>query len=210
MTRTQKAVFIIAGIIALSLGLLVSRVLSGNGDSQQTALIDAGVILLPQSRPLPELSMSDQHGQPVRLDQLKGKWTLLFFGYTYCPDICPTTLAQLRQIKGELPAATLEHLRVVLVSVDPDRDTPQQLEQYLDYFDKSFIGLSGPVPQIQTLANALSIPFIPADTSKPGYTVDHSGNLALLGPDGTQRGFIRAPLDTRKLLAQLPGLLDRP
>lgn len=210
MTRTQKTVFIVAGLIALILGVLVSRVLSGSADSQQTALIDAGVILLPQSRPLPELEMRDQNGQSVRLDQLKGKWTLLFFGYTYCPDICPTTLAQLRQIKGGLPAATLEHLRVVLVSVDPDRDTPQQLKQYLEYFDKSFIGLSGPVPQIQTLANALSIPFIPADTSKPGYTVDHSGNLALLGPDGTQRGFIRAPLNTQKLLAQLPGLLDRP
>ena len=210
MTRTQKTVFIIAGLIALLLGLLVSRVLSGDADSQQNALIDAGVILLPHSRPLPELSMSDQNGQPVRVDQLKGKWTLLFFGYTYCPDICPTTLAQLRQITGELPAATLEHLRVVLVSVDPDRDTPQQLKQYLEYFDKSFIGLTGPVPQIQTLANAVSIPFIPADTRKPGYTVDHSGNLALLGPDGTQRGFIRAPLNTRKLLTQLPGLLDRP
>lgn len=210
MTKAQKTVFIIAGIIALILGLLVSRVLSGNADSQQNALIDAGVILLPQSRPLPELSMNDQNGQPVRLNQLKGKWTLLFFGYTYCPDICPTTLAQLRQIKGELPADALEHLRVVLVSVDPDRDTPQQLKQYLEYFDKSFIGLTGPVPQIQTLANALSIPFIPADTRKPGYTVDHSGNLALLGPDGTQRGFIRAPLNTQKLLAQLPGLLERP
>lgn len=210
MTRTQKAVLIIAGIIALLLGLLVSRVLSGDADSQQNALIDAGVILLPHSRPLPELSMSDQNGQPVRVDQLKGKWTLLFFGYTYCPDICPTTLAQLRQITGELPAATLEHLRVVLVSVDPDRDSPQQLKQYLEYFDKRFIGLTGPVPQIQTLANAVSIPFIPADTRKPGYTVDHSGNLALLGPDGTQRGFIRAPLNTRKLRAQLPGLLDRP
>jgi protein SCO1/2 len=210
MTRTQKTVFIVAGMMALILGLLVSRVLSGDTDSQQNALIDAGVILLPQGRLLPELSMSDQNGQPVRLDQLQGKWTLLFFGYTYCPDICPTTLAQLRQIRGELPAATRDHLRVVLVSVDPERDTPQQLKQYLEYFDKSFIGLTGSVAQIQTLANAVSIPFIPADTRKPGYTVDHSGNLALLGPDGTQRGFIRAPFNTQKLLAQLPGLLDRP
>jgi protein SCO1/2 len=209
MNRTQKTVFILVAIVALILGLTVYRVLSGKSAGDQTALIDAGVILLPQSRNLPDLTMTNQDGQPVQLDELKDKWTLLFFGYTYCPDICPTTLAQLRQIKSELPQSALSKLRIVLISVDPERDTPQQLKQYLGYFDKDFVGLTATVPDIQKLANGVSIPFIPADTSKPGYTVDHSGNLALLGPDGTQRGFIRAPFNNQKLLAQLPGLLER-
>ncbi|MDU8361247.1 SCO family protein [Pseudomonas syringae group sp. J309-1] len=209
MTRTQKTVFILVALVALILGYAVNRVLSGNSASDQTALIDAGIILLPQSRKLPDLTMTDQDGQPVQVNGFKDKWTLFFFGYTYCPDICPTTLAQLRQIKSELPQETLSKLRVVLVSVDPNRDTPQQLKQYLGYFDKDFVGLTGSVPDIQKLANGVSIPFIPADTSKPGYTVDHSGNLALLGPDGNQRGFIRAPFNNQKLLAQLPGLLER-
>ncbi|TDV59860.1 SCO family protein [Pseudomonas sp. LP_7_YM] len=209
MTRTQKTVFMLVAIIALLLGLSVSRVFSGKDQGDQTALIDAGVILLPQSREIPSLKFTDQDGQPVSLDVFKDAWTLLFFGYTFCPDICPTTLAQLRQIKGELPKAAADKLRVVLVSVDPNRDTPQQLKTYLGYFDKQFLGLVAPVETIQKLANAVSIPFIPADTSKPNYTVDHSGNLALLGPDGTQRGFIRAPFNTRKLGAQLPGLLER-
>ena len=209
MTRTQKTVFILVAIIALILGLTVHRVLSDRNAGNQTALIDAGIILLPQSRNLPDLKMMDQDGQPVVINELKGKWTLLFFGYTFCPDICPTTLAQLRQIKSELPQTAVDDLRIVLVSVDPNRDTPQQLKQYLGYFDKAFVGLRAPVQDIQKLANAVSIPFIPADTSKPNYTVDHSGNLALLGPDGTQRGFIRAPFNNQKLLAQLPGLLER-
>jgi protein SCO1/2 len=209
MTRTQKTVFILVAIVALILGLTVNRVLSGKGSGDQTALIDAGIILLPQSRKLPDLMMTNQDGQPVQINEFKDKWTLLFFGYTYCPDICPTTLAQLRQIKSELPKEALSKLRVVLISVDPNRDTPQQLKQYLGYFDKDFVGLTGSVPDIQKLANGVSIPFIPADTSKPGYTVDHSGNLALLGPDGHQRGFIRAPFNNQKLLAQLPGLLER-
>jgi protein SCO1/2 len=209
MNRTQKTVFILVAIVALILGLTVYRVLSGKSAGDQTALIDAGVILLPQSRNLPDLTMTNQDGQPVQIDELKDKWTLLFFGYTYCPDICPTTLAQLRQIKSELPQSSLSKLRVVLISVDPERDTPQQLKQYLGYFDKDFVGLTATVPDIQKLASGVSIPFIPADTSKPGYTVDHSGNLALLGPDGTQRGFIRAPFNNQKLLAQLPGLLER-
>jgi protein SCO1/2 len=210
MTRTQKTVFILAAIVALVLGLTVYRVLSGPDQGDQTALVDAGIILLPQSRTVPDLSLTDQDARPLSLSQLKGKWTVLFFGYTFCPDICPTTLAQLRQIKSELPSEAVDKLRIVLVSVDPDRDTPQQLKQYLGYFDKQFIGLRAPVDTLQKLANAVSIPYIPADTSKPGYTVDHSGNLALLGPDGTQRGFIRAPpLNSQKLVAQLPGLVER-
>jgi protein SCO1/2 len=209
MTRTQKTVFILVAIVAVVLGLTVNRVLSGKGQGDQTALIDAGVILLPQSREVPDLRMVDQDGQSVSLGSLRDKWTLLFFGYTFCPDICPTTLAQLRQIKSELPKEAVDKLRIVLVSVDPNRDTPQQLKTYLGYFDKQFVGLTAPVDIIQKLANAVSIPFIPADTSKPNYTVDHSGNLALLGPDGTQRGFIRGPLNNQKLVAQLPGLVER-
>ena len=209
MTRTQKTVFILVALVALILGLTINKVLQGRSQGNPAELIDAGIILLPSSRTVPDLEMNDENGQPVRVDQLKGKWSLVFFGYTFCPDICPTTLAQLRQVKSELPKEALERLQVVLVSVDPNRDTPAQLKQYLGYFDKDFRGLTGSLEATQKLANALSIPFIPADTSKPGYTVDHSGNLALIGPDGAQRGFIRAPFNNQKLVAQLPGLVMR-
>ena len=209
MTRTQKTILILFALTALILGLTVAKALNGRGEVDSAGLTEAGIILLAQSRSVPAVSMTDQNGQPVQLDQLKGKWSLLFFGYTYCPDICPTTLAQLRQVKSELSKGTLDHLQVVLVSVDPARDTPQQLKQYLAYFDKDFVGLAGSIEDTQTLAHAMSIPFIPADTRKPGYTVDHSGNLAVVGPDGRQRGFIRAPFDTQKLVAQLPKLVKR-
>jgi protein SCO1/2 len=140
--------------------------------------------------------MTNQDGQPVAINELKGKWSLLFFGYTFCPDICPTTLAQLRQIKSELPKEAVDKLQIVLVSVDPNRDTPSSSSSTW----ATSIHSSGPdaeVEELQKVANAVSIPFIPADTSKPNYTVDHSGNLAVIGPDGTQRGFIRAPLNNQ-------------
>ena len=143
----------------------------------------------------------------MQLDRLNGHWTLLFFGYTFCPDICPTTLAQLRQIRTQLPPAIRERLQVILVSVDPSRDTPQQLKQYLSYFDESFVGLTGTPEGLEVLATGLSIPYVPADTSKPNYIVQHSGSLALVGPDGTQRGLIRAPFSSQKLVQVLPGLL---
>ena len=207
MTRTQITVFVLVAIVALVLGLTVNKVLSGKGQGDPTVLLDAGIVLLPQSRSLPELSLTNQDGQAVAVDQLKEQWSLLFFGYTFCPDICPATLAQLRQLQGLLPEETRANLRIVLVTVDPNRDTPEQLKKYLDYFDAGFIGLTGEEATLQKLANAVSIPYIPADTSKENYTVDHSGNLVIIGPDGTQRGFIRAPINNAKLAAQLPGLI---
>ncbi len=167
MTRVQKTVFILVAVVALILGLTVNQVLSNRGQGDPTAMIDAGIILLPTSRSIPDLKMTNQDGNAVSMAELKGKWTMLFFGYTFCPDICPTTLAQLRQIKSELPKDVLSKLQIVLVSVDPNRDTPQQLKQYLGYFDPSFLGLTAPVEVIEKLANAMSIPFIPADTANP-------------------------------------------
>jgi protein SCO1/2 len=166
MTRTHTTVFVLVAIVALVLGLTVNKVLTSKGQGDPTVLLDAGIILLPQSRSLPELSLTNQDGQAVAVDQLKEQWSLLFFGYTFCPDICPATLAQLRQLQGQLPPETLSKLRIVLVTVDPHRDTPEQLKKYLDYFDAGFIGLTGEEATLQKLANAVSIPYIPADTSK--------------------------------------------
>ena len=208
MTRTQITVFVLVAIVALVLGLTVNKVLTAKGRGDPTALLDAGIVLLPQSRSLPALSLIDQDGQAVAVDQFKGDWTLLFFGYTFCPDICPATLAQLRQLQGQLPEETRARLRMVLVSVDPNRDTPEQLKKYLAYFDAGFQGLTGEEETLQKFANAVSIPYIPADTSQDNYTVDHSGNLVIIGPDGTQRGFIRAPINNAKLAAQLPALVS--
>jgi protein SCO1/2 len=207
MTRVQKTVVVLTALVALVLGLTVNKVLNGKGQGDPVALLDAGIVLLPQSREIPQVPLIDSEGKPFALEQLDGKWSLLFFGYTFCPDICPTTLAQLRELKSKLPVEVQQKLQMVFVSIDPQRDTPEHIKQYLGFYKAGFIGLTGELPAIQTLANAVSIPFIPADTSQENYTVDHSGNLVLVGPEGRQRGFIRAPLNNQKLLEQLPGLL---
>lgn len=154
--------------------------------------------------------MTDQEGQPVVLNELKGKWSLLFFGYTFCPDICPTTLAQLRQIKSELPKEAVDNLQVVLVSVDPNRDTPQQLKQYLGYFDK---GLQGPDRDLGGgCAEARQCGEYPVHSG--GYQQAQLHRRPQRQPRGDrpgrhQRGFIRAPLNNQKLVAQLPVMLQR-
>jgi len=209
MTRIQKTVFILVALVALVIGLTVYRVLNSERQVDPTQMLDAGIVILPQGRDVPKLTLTNQDGEPVQVDQLEGKWTLLFFGYTFCPDICPATLAELRQLRSQLPDEVREQLRPILVSVDPARDTPEQLKQYLEFFGEGFLGLTGTLDDIQTLANGVGIPFIPGDTSRENYTVDHSGNLVIIGPDGRQHGFIRAPLKVQKLSQQLPALLSR-
>lgn len=198
---------VVGVLIAIVIGVLAGSYLTENNDQSQ-AIREAGIIILPKSRELPALQLTSTTGEQVLTQELTGKWSLVFFGYTFCPDICPTTLAELRQLKRLLPEEAQENLQVLMVSVDPNRDTPEQLQLYLQYFDPDFIGLTGVLPDIQTLSNALSIPFIPGDTSKPRYTVDHSGNLAIISPDGRQYGFIRAPLDVKKIAEQLPNVMN--
>ncbi len=207
MTRMQTTVFILLAVVALVLGLTVNTLLTNSDRADPAVLLDAGIVLLPQHRRLPALTLTNQDGQPVAVDQLKGKWSLLFFGYTFCPDICPTTLAQLRELQTQLPPAARSNLQVIFVSVDPHRDTPAQIKQYLEFFKAGFQGLTGDEATLQKFANAVSIPFISADTSQENYTVDHSGNLVIIGPDGRQHGFIRGPLNNQKLKEHLPGLL---
>ncbi len=207
MTSVQKTVVVLTAVIALVLGLTVNKVINGKGQGDPVALLDAGIVLLPQSREIPDVALRGTDGESFALDKLNGKWSLLFFGYTFCPDICPTTLAQLRDLQGKLPQEARDNLQMVFVSIDPQRDTPEHLKQYLGFYKAGFIGVTGELSAIQTLANGVSIPFIPGDTSKENYTVDHSGNLVLVGPEGRQRGFIRAPLNNQKLLSQLPGVL---
>lgn len=173
------------------------------------ALLDeANVLLLPRERVIPPLKLIDQDGQPFDTRSLQGRWHILFFGFTACPDICPTTLSDMRRLFGQLPSDTRERLQLVLITADPARDTPQQLKAYLSYYRAGFSGLTGEMEQLQQLSRALGLPFVPANETQGDYSVSHSGNLALVGPDGTLRGHIRAPLMLDGLQRALPRIVD--
>ncbi|AHY43327.1 SCO family protein [Stutzerimonas decontaminans] len=173
------------------------------------ALLDqANILLLPRERAIPQFELFDQDGQPFSNLSLQGRWHILFFGFTACPDICPTTLSDMRRLFSQLPAGVREQLQLVLLSADPARDTPQQLKTYLSYYRAGFIGLTGNMDQLQNLSKALGLPFIPASETHGDYSVSHSGNLALLAPDGSLRGHIRAPLKLDGLKEMLPQVLE--
>lgn len=189
-----------AGLLAFSSGLLAL--------DRHALLDEANILLLPRERELPNLHLLDEQRQVVRTETLKDHWHLLFFGFTACPDVCPTTLSDMRQLLAQLPSDVSNQLQLILVSADPKRDTPDVLRTYLSYYRAGFKGLTGEMEQLQKLSKALGLPFVPAEEPRGDYSVSHSGNLAILGPDGTLRGHIRAPFKLEGLKQAIPQLIE--
>lgn len=188
------------------LALLIAA--PAHATDRHALLDDANLLLLPRERSLPGLALIDQDGQPFHSAQLRDRWHLLFLGFTACPDVCPTTLSDLRRLLERLEPHVRDQILVVLVSVDPARDTPERLKSYLAYYRAGFKGLTGELSELSALSRALGLPFVPANQTSADYSVSHSANIALVGPDGTLRGHIRAPLKLDGLEQVLSELIQ--
>ncbi|AXQ29485.1 SCO family protein [Solimonas sp. K1W22B-7] len=165
-------------------------------------------ILLPQPRALPAFTLTDQDGQALTAARLAGSWTLLFPGFTYCPDVCPTTLALLKQVKASLGPDSA--LRVVFLSVDPERDTPQRLKSYVAQFDPSFVGATVAEPQLAEVARALGIAYAKVPGATPeSYQMDHSAAMILLNPQAQVVAYLTPPFELPKLVADLRPLTGK-
>ena len=158
-----------------------------------------GLYLMDTPRNFGELNLIDHHGEAFDNARLKGKWTLVFFGFTYCPDVCPTTMTFLNELMGQLEGTEAEDTNVVMVTVDPARDTVEQLASYVPYFNEDFIGVTGEFMDIHRFATALNPPFRKVSGEGDSYQVDHSANVVLINPRGDYHGFFRAPLDMAKM-----------
>ena len=137
-----------------------------------------------------EFELTNQRGERMRLSDLAGDAVMMFFGYTFCPDICPATLARMREVKAALPPEDAARFTGVLVSVDPARDTPQRLGQYVEFFDPGFLGLTGSDDEIEDVARRYGAQFmIPAGQSEDSYLVNHSSIGYLIDPAGHVRAL---------------------
>ncbi|MCQ4310784.1 SCO family protein [Pseudomonas stutzeri] len=190
------------------LGLLVVFCSPAFALDRNALLDDANLLLLPRERQLPSLELIDEQGNAFSTNSLRGRWYLLFFGFTACPDVCPTTLSDMRGLFKQLQPEIREQLQLVLVSADPARDTPEALRTYLGYYRAGFRGLTGDMDALQGLSKALGLPFVPVEKTEGDYSVSHSGNLAIVGPDGTLRGYIRAPFKLEGLRQALPEVIE--
>jgi protein SCO1/2 len=189
-------------VIALAAGFGLA--LRDSGDTPE--MLSATV--LPAGNELPEFALIDQNGSAAGRGAFEGQWDLVFFGFTNCPDICPATMTILGQAKRALEARGQEPLpRVVLVSVDPERDSPEAMARYVAYFGEDNLGLTGELDEIRKLTDALGIFFQKAGTDSAAYGVDHSTVVLLIDPRGRLKALFSAPHDVDTLVHDLPLIM---
>lgn len=195
-------------MIALVLGLLViskTRTLPPDFAHLQ----QQGLTLLPKPKEIADFRLIDEHGENFSRADLGGRWSVMFFGFAHCPDICPGTLATLATALDKLDASRAERISVYLVSVDPERDTPARIKDYVAHFSTRFSGLTGEHAQLAGFASQVGVAFskIP-DDGPDGYSIDHSGQLVVLNPNGRLHAFIKAPHTSDKIALFLRAMLD--
>lgn len=198
----RNTLFGITAFMAVMLGLLMANVLLPKPMTPDEAK-ELGFYRFDTPRQIDDFIMTDNAGNPVGLAALKGNWSLVFFGFTTCPDVCPTTLSVLADAMDgiELPP------QVIMVSVDPDRDTPEKLNQYVPAFSPSFRGFSGTFDETVAFAQQVNVAFGKVPGELPGtYLVDHTASLVLIDPEGRYAGFIKAPHNAQKIQRIVAGL----
>lgn len=183
---------------------VVFPALTGCSDNDSQTNLEH-MVALATPRSVAEFELVDQHGQPFGTAGLRGRWTVLFLGFTHCPDVCPTTLGLLASVQKRLPESD-PPLHVVFVSADPERDTPSRLGQYIGFFNGDWTALSGPLDQLDRLVDSLQLAYVKVPTGHGSYTIDHSTALVLINPQAQMAGFYPAPHQPAALAADLRRL----
>ena len=152
-----------------------------------------GAVVLNTPRIFSDFELVDHRGEVFNQEHLQDVWTVVFFGFTHCPDICPTTLAILNDTYSKLKERERERMQIVMISIDPERDTVEKLAEYVPYFNNEFIGVTGNKHLIKRLTAELNVAYNKVPLDSDDYTVDHSTQLVLINPKGHYHGFFKAP-----------------
>lgn len=205
MPRRPVILFAAAcAVIALALGLITMVVVGGRQQATQTTDVATGQPLVGG-----DFTLTNQDGQIVDQTILNGKWTLVFFGFTYCPDYCPTTLGVLNAVQERM-GDKAEDLQIVFISIDPERDTPQMLKDYLssDGFPDGVIGLTGTPEQVAKAAKAYRA-FYQKVGEGEGYTMNHGLTVYLMGPDGKFRSAVAHDLGPSRTATLIENVMEK-
>lgn len=214
--NVSRLVVVVVAVLALGIGLLVANGLPAKAPSH--------ISFYPKPRVLDEVKLLNHNKQTLTLDYFQNHWTLVFVGYTYCPDICPTTLSDMADIYPQLQQIeTADPIQVLLISVDPKRDSPDRLKEYIGFFNEEFTAASAKHKTLYSLTRNLglvySITYAMADSSpdKPDYTVGHSGAIVLVNPEAQVLGRFKpivelgkpAMADVQQIVADMPLIIDQ-
>lgn len=164
--------------------------------------------VLSEPRTLPAFTLVDGDGEPFGADAFRNAWSFVYFGFTHCPDICPMSMAVLANVKRRLEGRDVDD-RYYLVSVDPRRDTPDRMQEYVRYFDPDFRGLTGPAEELDRFAIAAGIAYeVPEQPQDENYLVGHSSIVTLINPDGDIQAFFTSPFEAEQIAADFDRILE--
>lgn len=190
---------ILLAILAAGAGFYIS--LKQSQQTQQTTVNIEG-LFWPNPKKLSEFSTLDHTGQAFGKQQMQEKWSLIFFGYTHCPDICPVTMSVMTDVYNQLSVAN-KNIQVIFATVDPERDTTEKLQSYVNYFNKDFIGLGGSTEMVDSLTKQIGIAYyVNKDEATQNYLVDHSASIFLFDTQGRLVGKLSPPHQKEKILDQ--------
>lgn len=206
----RSTLLILFVALAAGLGLLASK--HYFSEPAASALPQTSAVrLFDPPRTLPDFNLRQSDGTQLVPGELHGHWTLVFLGFTHCPDICPLTLSQMSQAQTQwesIPEAARP--RVLFISVDPERDSPDRIGEYAHAFHKDTLAATADIPSLEKFARSLSLVFakVPAGDGAPAeqYSVDHSATMAVLDPQGRMTGVVQPPFDPNAIAADLAAL----
>lgn len=212
MERRLPWIIVLLAAVAGIAGLVASKQLfDGKTGALGAPLQLKGTLLYPEPKPLPDFILEGVDGRSISNSDWRGRWRLVFFGFTHCPDVCPTTLATtkaaLAQLKAQRPDADIA---VSFVSIDPERDLPAQLGAYVAFFDPTFEAATGSPEQLLNLTLSMGVMYVKVATGEgpQDYTMDHSASLMIIDPQARLLGLMRPPHQADVMAADLATLLD--
>ena len=203
--------FVFIGIVLVMFVISVLRVPQLSVEEMRSK----GVFLLPTPRDIAGFKLTDHMGKTFDRSSINGRWSFVFFGFVSCPDVCPTSMSVLGTVDRQLQASNpelAEQFQGILVSVDPERDSTENLAKYATAFSPRFLGVTGPREDLVGLTTKVNVAFakVPlteplplesaaADVAADAYTVDHTGNIVIINPRGHYHGFIKLPHDSETI-----------
>jgi len=202
--ENSRLKFIILALAAFSVisGIVLFIVIRSASTVSFESLRNDGYYQYETPIVLDDFALSNHRGEAFTLSDLTGKWSFVFFGYTFCPDICPLTLASLRQFYNLLEDTGMaDDVQVVMISLDPKRDTTEVLNNYVTYFNSDFIGATGNYADIYGVSRQMNVAFTYTPIDDENYLVTHNGEIMLVDPSGRDVGFFKAPHDPAAMQA---------
>jgi len=200
--------FLVGGIIA------VFAMLAGTWSALQlreraSHVDELAATRFPVARDISAFELVDHRGEPFTNTSLQGVWSFLFFGYTHCPDVCPTTLSVLNSVAQRL-GSDASNVRFIFISIDPERDTPEQLARFVSYFNGDFVGVTGKPEAIERLTKQLGVLYMRvASADNPGsYLMDHTAGVFLVDPDAKYHAVFTPPLEAEKIVTNFDKIRE--